>query len=122
MQILTSTEGHDTSPEVARVEWHIDTGKRDGSKAALKLDVALSRLLLLRLGEAGLDDLAEHLLDLLNSELLCQLVGALTKATATGPSATYLNDINLLDLQIIEDVGDSLEGNQLSSANVLLTL
>lgn len=54
---LTSTEWHDTSPEVAGVEGHIDTRKRNSGKAALKRNVTLLGLLLLGLLVARLDDL-----------------------------------------------------------------
>ena len=69
----TSTERHDTSPEVTGVERHVDTSERNSGETALKGDVTLSSLLLLSLGEAGINDLAEHLLHLLNGELLGQL-------------------------------------------------
>ena len=72
--MLTCAEGHDTSPKVARVEGDIDTGKGNGCESPLKLNVSFSLLLLLCLFEAGLDDLVKHLLDLLDSKLLGQLV------------------------------------------------
>ena len=70
---LTCTEWHDTSPEIARVEGHIDAGKWDRSKATLESDISLLSLLFLRLRVARVDDLAEHLLHLVDGELLGQL-------------------------------------------------
>ena len=55
------------------MERHINTGERNRGKAALESDVALLRLQLLRLSEARVDDLAKHLLDLVDGELLRQL-------------------------------------------------
>ena len=71
--VPTGTEGHDSSPEVARVEGYVNTRERDGCEATLESDVSLLRLELLCLREAGVDDLAEHLLDLVDGELLRQL-------------------------------------------------
>jgi hypothetical protein len=34
----------------------------------------------------------------------------------------YFSEVNLLDLQIVEHIGHRLQGDQLSSAHVLLTL
>ena len=70
---LTSTERHDTSPEVARVERHINTRERDSGEATLELDVTFGLLELLCALEAGLDDVKQHLLDLLDAELLSEL-------------------------------------------------
>lgn len=72
-QVLTSTEGQHTSPEVARVEGDIDTGKRNGGKATIELDVSLSFLLILCLGKARLNNLRQHLLDFLDGEALREL-------------------------------------------------
>ena len=55
------------------MERHVDAGKRDGGKSALELDVALGLLLLLRLVETVCNDISQHLLDLLNSEVLSEL-------------------------------------------------
>ena len=55
------------------MERHVDTRERNGGETALKFDVTLSSLLLLRLREARVDDLAEHLLHLVNGEFLGQL-------------------------------------------------
>ena len=69
----TSSEGHDTSPKVTGVEGHIDTRKRNRSKSTLQFNVTLCSLLGLCLLEALLNDLTEHFLDLINSELLSKL-------------------------------------------------
>ena len=55
------------------MERHVDTRERNGGETALKFDVTLSSLLLLRLREARVDDLAEHLLHLVDGEFLSQL-------------------------------------------------
>ena len=35
---------------------------------------------------------------------------------------SYLSNVDLLDLQVIEDIREGLEGNELASADVLLAL
>jgi len=55
------------------MEGHIYAGKRNGCEAALQLDITLRSLLLLSTLEAIHHDLPEHLLDLLDGELLSQL-------------------------------------------------
>ena len=55
------------------MEGHVDTGKRDCREAALEGNVALLLLLLLGLRVARVDDLPEHLLDLVDGELLREL-------------------------------------------------
>ena len=70
---LTSTERQDACPQVAGVERHVDTGQRDGGEATLELDIALLLLKFLSLLEARVDDLAKHLLDLLDGEALGEL-------------------------------------------------
>jgi hypothetical protein len=57
-------EGHDTSPEVVRVERYVDT-RQDGGKPTLQL-ASFSFLLTLCLLIARLDDITEHLLRLLD--------------------------------------------------------
>ena len=70
---LTSMERQDTRPQVVGVERHVDPGQRDGGEATLELDIALLLLKFLLLLEARIDDLAEHLLDLLDGEALGEL-------------------------------------------------
>ena len=69
----TSSEGHDTGPKVTRMEGHIDTRKGNRSKSTLQFNVTLCSLLGLCLLEALLNNLTEHFLDLINSELLSKL-------------------------------------------------
>ena len=71
--MLTSSEGHDTSPEVARMEGDVNTREGDSGKTTLEGDVALLGLKFLSLSIARVDDLSEHLLDLVDGELLRQL-------------------------------------------------
>jgi hypothetical protein len=70
---FTGTEGHDTSPEVARVERYVNTRQGDGGKPTLQLDVSFRFLLTLCFLIARLDDITEHLLDLLDGVGLGQL-------------------------------------------------
>ena len=56
------------------MEWNVDTSERNRSEASLQLDIALGDLLFLRLRETRINDLAKHLLDLLDGELLSQLM------------------------------------------------
>ena len=117
----TSTERHDTSPEVAGVEGDINTGERNGGEAALESDVALLLLLLLRFRVAGADDLPQHLLHLVEGELLRQLCSWLATATQLQVS-TNLANVDLLHLEVVENVRECLQSNELSSTDVLLTL
>jgi hypothetical protein len=55
------------------MEWHIDTRKRDSCEASLKFDVPFGLLLLLGLIKAARNYVLQHLLDLLDSELLGEL-------------------------------------------------
>lgn len=55
------------------MERHVNTGKRNGSKAALQLDMALSLLLRLSLGIAFFEDLVEYLLGLFLTNLRNEL-------------------------------------------------
>ena len=71
--VLTCAEGHNTSPEVTRVERHVDTREWDRGEAAFEFDVAFSLLLLLGFLEARVDDLGEHRLDLVDGELFREL-------------------------------------------------
>jgi hypothetical protein len=55
------------------VEGHVDAGQRDGSKAPLKRDVALGLLEGRGLRVGLVDDLEEHLLDLVKANRLGEL-------------------------------------------------
>ena len=55
------------------MEWHVNAGKRNGSKAALQPDMALSLLLRLSLGIAFFEDLVEYLLGLFLTNLRNEL-------------------------------------------------
>lgn len=56
------------------MERHVNAGERYGSKAALEPNITFSLLLRLSLGIAFFEDLAEHLLDLVFSNLRNELV------------------------------------------------
>ena len=70
---LTSTERHDTSPEIARVERHVNTRKRNRGESTVELDMAFPFLLFLSAVKARLYNVAQHFLNLLDGELLGQL-------------------------------------------------
>ena len=53
-------EGHDTSPEVARVEWYVDTRQGDSGNMLQLEDFCRLRAF------SRLDNITEHLLDLLD--------------------------------------------------------
>ena len=55
------------------MEWYVDTRQGDGCKPTLQLDISFRFLLILRLLIARLDDITEHLLDLLDSVGLSEL-------------------------------------------------
>jgi hypothetical protein len=61
---LICAERYHTSPEVAKMEWHIDARKRNCGKAALESNVALRLLQLLSALVARVDDFTKHILDL----------------------------------------------------------
>ena len=69
----TSSEGHDTGPKVTRVEGHIDSWERNGSKSTLQLDVAFGFLEFLCFMEGVINDLPEHFFDLVHGESFCEL-------------------------------------------------
>lgn len=83
------TERHDTGPEVARVERHVDTGERDRREAALESNEAGLGLQVARLLNALVDNLAQVLLDLLDRHGLGKL-----------------DEVDLLDLEEVEDVAN----------------
>ena len=70
---LTCAERHNTGPEVPRMERHVDARERDCREAALEDDIPVALLLPDGGVVRGLDDLAQHFLDLLDAELLRQL-------------------------------------------------
>ena len=78
MWTLTSPKGHDTSPEISRVEGHVDARKRNGSETALKFDVTFSFLKVDSPLMALLHDVTEHLFDLLDREGFGQLIQSIS--------------------------------------------
>lgn len=104
------------------MERHIDTRKGNSSKSTLEFDVSLALLQVLGLPEARVDNIAKHLLHLLDSELLRQLISYSVLYHSCAKSKAYLSNIDLLNLQVVEDIGDSLESDKFTSTNVLLTL
>ena len=77
--IHTCSEGHHTSPQVARVEGHIYAGKRYRCKSTLELDITFSFLKLFGAIEAFRHNIAQHLLYFLDRELLRQLCKRINK-------------------------------------------
>ena len=71
----TSSERHDSCPQVAGVEWHVNAGKRDCGESTLQFDVALCLVQVFRALVAGVDDICKHGLDLVDGELLSELLG-----------------------------------------------
>lgn len=55
------------------MKWYINSGERNCSKATFEFDIALGLLQVLSASEAGLDDVAKHLFNLFNGELLREL-------------------------------------------------
>ena len=111
------------------MEGHVNTRERNSCEAALESDVSLLRLELLCLREAGVDDLAEHLLDLLHCKSFSKLFFNNKKKQSQycdpisdAIRSAYLRDVNLFHLEIIENVSEGLKRDELSCANVLLTL
>jgi hypothetical protein len=106
------------------VERYVDTRQGDGGKPTLQLDISLRFLLTLCLLIARLDDITEHLLNLLDGVGLSQLCKGYGISCHQEPCIylTYLGDVDLLDLEEVQDVGHGLECQKLSCANILLAL
>lgn len=107
------------------MERNVNTGKGDGSETALELDVALELLLLLGPFVRAVDDVAQHLLHLLDRKLFGQLTRERMSAIGTRieeDKDTNLCNVDLLRLQGVQNDRQRLEGDELSSANVLLPL
>ena len=105
------------------MEGHINSGERNSSKATFQLDVTFSLLKVLGTGERRLDDLAEHFLDLLDGELLSELVKTqlLEPLNERTMLNEYLSNIDLLNLEIVEHIGQRLKSKELSSTDILLS-
>ena len=70
-----------------------------------------------------LDNVSKHFLDFLNGEGLSQLKEFSCESNVVQcVDITYLRDIYLLDLKVIQDVRHSLQRDQLSGAYILLSL
>ena len=104
------------------MEWNVDAGQGNGGKATLEFDVALGALKLLSALEARVNNLAQHLLDLVHGEPLSQLKGVDQLDVISIGGRPYLLDVDLLHLEIVEDVCHGLQSDQFTSANILLTL
>ena len=96
------TERLDTGAQEGGVERHVNALEGDGGKATLQVERLGLRLSLLG---ALLDDGSEVLLDLLKGDGLHQLL-----------------DVDLLGLEVVEDVGEAVEGPEVTSADVLRVL
>jgi len=92
----------DTGTQEGRVERHVNTLEGDGGKATLQVEG-----LGLGLGLLGalLDDGGEVLLDLLKGDGLHELL-----------------NVDLLGLEVVEDVGEAVEGAEVTGADVLRVL
>jgi hypothetical protein len=91
------------------MKWYVDAGQGNRGKASLELDITFGFLLLLGFFETVCDDISQHLLDLLDGEILRELkiwLAVYVKQTLS----KYLLDINLLDLQVVQDIGERFKG------------
>jgi hypothetical protein len=86
------------------VERNVDTGKRNRSETSLESDETSLLLEVLGLLDALVDDLAEVFLDLVERHSLGEF-----------------REINLLNLEEVENVGEGLKTDEVTSDNVLLT-
>lgn len=87
------------------MEGHVDTGEGNGGETTLERDEPGLLLEVLGLLDALVDNLAEVFLDLVDRHGLGEL-----------------REINLLNLEEVEDVGERLESDEVTSDDVLLTL
>ena len=72
---------------------------------------------------ARLDNVGKHLLDLLERELLRQLHKIwLNRKCDKVLNGACLLKINLLNFQVVEGIGQRLQRNQFTGANILLSL
>ena len=104
------------------MERHVNAGQGNSSEATLELYVALVLLKLERLLVGVVDDLAQHLLDLVHGERFCELYTYLVLDEQGENNGTYLYNVNLLQLEEVEDVRHCLKGDEFASAHVLLAL
>jgi hypothetical protein len=89
------------------VEGDIKASKRDRSETTLEDNVAFSLLFFNRAIIAAIHDDLQHLLDLCETKFLGQLGLIINTNISQQSSNTYLRNVNLLHLEIIENIGES---------------
>jgi hypothetical protein len=104
------------------VERYINAGKRNGSKAAFKFNIAFVALLLLGPLVGADHDLPKRFLDFLDCVRFGELEEVEPIFSAVNHNSFYLRDVNYLDLQKFQHVGYCLKRHKFSRADILLTL
>jgi hypothetical protein len=89
------------------VEGNIKASKRDRSETTLEDNIALSLLFFNRAIIAAIHDVLQHLLDLCETKFLRQLGLIISTNINQQSSNTYLGNVNLLHLKIIENIRES---------------
>jgi hypothetical protein len=89
------------------VEGNIKASKRDRSETTLEDNIALSLLFFNRAITAVIHDVLQHLLDLCETKFLGQLGLTISTNISQQSSNTYLGNVNLLHLKIIENIRES---------------
>jgi hypothetical protein len=104
------------------MEGDVDTRERNRSETTLEDNITVSLLFLKCAVIAAVHDVLQHLLDLRDAKFLSQLTGYCQFHSSQLPSDTYLGDVNLLHLKVIEDIRESLQCDKLARTDILLAL
>ena len=105
------------------MERHIDARERNSHNTTLQSDIATLRsLLLLRSLKAVVDNILQHTLNLLEAkgfqELLRTQLISITQYNIRG-NLSYLLEVNVVLLQVIESNRDSLQRQKVARRDIL---
>ena len=89
------------------MEGNIKSRKRDCSETPLEDNIALGLLFFNCAIIAAIHDVLQHLLDLRETKFLGQLGLIINANISQQSNNTYLHDVNLLHLKIIENIRES---------------
>jgi hypothetical protein len=100
---LTGSEWHDTCPQITRMERHVNTRERNGSKSSFELDKAFSLLLLLCLFEASFSNFTQHLFYFVHRKFSEELEPCQKKPLDSNDKP-HLGNVDFLNLEIIKNI------------------
>ena len=105
------------------MERHIDARERNSRDATLQSDIATLRSLLLLCSlEAVVDNVLQHTLNLLDAEGFQELLRAQLVSVVQyniRKNLSYLLEVNVFLLQVIENIGDSWQCQKVVCRNIL---